>query len=151
MANDLVVSVMIGAALQSSFAAAFAGARGTLTALGNTSDLLKRKHVEMGQAMERSLRHLSGASLAAIHRDYERLGRTIDDLRVKQERLAARMAACRITDLETGHHRRQTLGLFTHAVRCCAGLLYQRSILLRHLVKLVNGRVDFANAPALIR
>lgn len=92
MANDLVVSVMIGAALQSSFAAAFAGARGTLTALGNTSDLLKRKHVEMGQAMERSLRHLSGASLAAIHRDYERLGRTIDDLRVKQERLAARMA-----------------------------------------------------------
>ena len=92
MANDLLVSVMIGAALQSSFTAAFAGARGTLTSLGATSDLLKRKHVEMGQAMERSLRHLSGASLAAIQRDYERLGRTIDDLRIKQERLAARMA-----------------------------------------------------------
>lgn len=92
MAKDLLVSVAIGAVLQGSYLAAFSGAKRTLETLDATSAKLKKQHDEMGAAMKRAVGTLSGGSLAALNRDYEKLGRTIDALRQKQEKLAASMA-----------------------------------------------------------
>lgn len=92
MAKDLLVSVAIGAVLQGSYLAAFSGAKRTLETLDATSAKLKKQHDQMGAAMKRAVGTLSGGSLAALNRDYEKLGRTIDTLRQKQEKLAASMA-----------------------------------------------------------
>lgn len=92
MAKELVVGVAIGAALQGSYLAVFGNAKRTLDTLGTTSARLKQQHVQMGEAMQRAMGKLSGGTLAAINRDYERLGRTLDTLRQKQEKLAASMA-----------------------------------------------------------
>lgn len=92
MAKELLVSVAIGAALQGSYMAVFGGAKRTLETLGAASAKLKKQHDQMGDAMQRAMGKLSGGTLAAINRDYEKLGRTLDALRVKQEKLAASMA-----------------------------------------------------------
>jgi len=92
MAKELLVSVAIGAALQGSYMAAFGGAKRTLDVLGATAFKLKKQHDQMGEAMQRAMGKLSGGTLAAINRDYEKLGRTLDAVRQKQERLAASMA-----------------------------------------------------------
>lgn len=92
MAKELLVSVAIGAALQGSYLAAFGNAKRTLGTLGATTTKLKQQHDQMGEAMQRAMGKLSGGSLAAINRDYEKLGRTLDALKKKQEALAASMA-----------------------------------------------------------
>jgi TP901 family phage tail tape measure protein len=92
MAKELLVSVAIGAVLQGSYLAAFGNAKRTLDTLGATADKLKKQHDQMGEAMQRAMGKLSGGTLAAINRDYEKLGRTIDALRQKQEALAASLA-----------------------------------------------------------
>ena len=92
MAKELLVSVAIGAVLQGSYMAAFGGAKRTLDTMGAASAKLKKQHDQLGEAMQRAMGKLSGGTLAAINRDYEKLGRTLDALRQKQERLAASMA-----------------------------------------------------------
>ena len=92
MAKELVVGIAIGAALQGSYLAAFGNAKRTLDTLGAATNKLKQQHTQMGEAMQRSMGRLSGGTLAAINRDYEKLGRTIDALKKKQEALAASMA-----------------------------------------------------------
>lgn len=92
MAKELLVSVAIGAVLQGSYMAAFGGAKRTLDTLGAASAKLKKQHDQLGEAMQRAMGKLSGGSLAAVNRDYEKLGRTLDALRQKQERLATSMA-----------------------------------------------------------
>jgi TP901 family phage tail tape measure protein len=92
MAKELLVSVAIGAVLQGSYMAAFGGAKRTLDTLGAASAKLKKQHDQLGEAMQRAMGKLSGGTLAAINRDYEKLGRTLDALRQKQEKLAASMA-----------------------------------------------------------
>ena len=62
------------------------------TTLGATATKLKQQHDQMGEAMQRAMGKLSGGTLAAINRDYEKLGRTLDALKKKQEALAASMA-----------------------------------------------------------
>ena len=92
MAKELLVSVAIGAVLQGSYMAVFGGAKRTLDTLGAQTAKLKQQHDQMGEAMQRAMGKLSGGTLAAINRDYEKLGRTLDTLRQKQEALAASMA-----------------------------------------------------------
>lgn len=92
MAKELVVGIAIGAALQGSFMAVFGNAKRTLDTLGHAADKLKQQHQRMGDAMQRAMGKLSGGTLAAINRDYEKLGRTLDALRQKQEALAASVA-----------------------------------------------------------
>ncbi|AUH51263.1 hypothetical protein CXB49_10795 [Chromobacterium sp. ATCC 53434] len=92
MANNMLVSVAIGAVLQGSYLAAFAGAKRTMDVLGATSKQLTAQQDALGQSMRRAMGTLSGGSLAALNRDYERLGRAVDALRLKQEKLAASMA-----------------------------------------------------------
>ncbi|WP_258186862.1 hypothetical protein, partial [Chromobacterium haemolyticum] len=84
MANELLVGVKIGAALAGSFQAAFASARGTTQKLGQVADELRVKHNRLGDAMARAMAHPT-RNVGELRRQYERLGQTLDQLRVKQE------------------------------------------------------------------
>lgn len=92
MAKELFVGVMIGGALAGTFTAATAGAKTTLKQLGTVADELKAKHGRMGDAMARALAHPM-RNAGALRREYDRLGQTLDQVRIKQERLSARLAA----------------------------------------------------------
>lgn len=91
MAGDLSLSIKIGAVVGGALAGL--GSIGkTLDQLTSHSDRLKAKQGELGAMIERHMGTLAPKTLAALNRDYEKLGRTIDQLRQKQERLAAGMA-----------------------------------------------------------
>jgi len=91
MAGDLSLSIKIGAVVGGALAGL--GSIGkTLDQLASHSDRLKAKQGELGAMIERHMGTLAPKTLAALNRDYEKLGRTIDQLRQKQERLAAGMA-----------------------------------------------------------
>lgn len=92
MAKELFVGVMIGGALASTFMAATAGAKTTLKQLGSVAEQLSAKHGRLGDAMARAMAHPT-RSVGLLRREYDRLGQTLDQVRIKQDRLAARMAA----------------------------------------------------------
>lgn len=92
MAKELFVGVVIGGAVSSAFMAATAGAKTTLRQLGSVADELKNKHSRMGDVMARAFAHPS-RNVSTLRREYARLGQTLDQVRIKQERLAARLAA----------------------------------------------------------
>ena len=92
MAKELFVGIVIGGALSGAFTAATAGAKTTLKQLGSVADDLKTKHGRMGDVMARAFAHPT-RNVSTLRREYDRLGQTLDQVRVKQERLAARLAA----------------------------------------------------------
>lgn len=92
MAKDLLIGVVIGGALSGAFHSATAGARHTLQGLGSVTKELKRQQEEFGKSIQRSMGHLAPRSIADLHRQYERMGRTLDEIRRKEERLAATLA-----------------------------------------------------------
>lgn len=92
MAKELFVGVVIGGTLSGAFTAATAGAKTTLKQLGTVADELKNKHSRMGDVMARAFAHPS-RNVSTLRREYDRLGQTLDQVRIKQERLAARLAA----------------------------------------------------------
>lgn len=92
MAKELVVGVVISGTLASTFTAATAGTKTTLKQLGTVAADLKNKHSHMGDVMARAFAHPS-RNVSTLRREYDRLGQTLDQVRIKQERLAARLAA----------------------------------------------------------
>lgn len=92
MTKELFVGVVIGGVLSGAFTAATAGAKTTLKQLGTVADELKNKHSRMGDVMARAFAHPS-RNVRTLRREYDRLGQTLDQVRIKQERLAARLAA----------------------------------------------------------
>lgn len=92
MAKELFVGVMIGGALAGTFTAATAGAKTTLKQLGTVAEQLSAKHGRLGDAMARAMTH-PARSIGLLRSEYERLGKTLDQVRLKQERLGARLAA----------------------------------------------------------
>jgi TP901 family phage tail tape measure protein len=68
------------------------GVRRTLTGLGDTANKLNRQHAELGASIKRNLGTLAPSTVAALNRDYVRLGQTLDTVRRKQEQLTARLA-----------------------------------------------------------
>ncbi|MBL8509618.1 MAG: phage tail tape measure protein, partial [Chitinimonas sp.] len=91
MSKELFVGVVIGGVLSGAFTAATGGAKSTLKQLGSVAEELKGKHARMGDVMARAFAHPT-RSIAGLRKEYDRLGLTLDQLRVKQERLAARLA-----------------------------------------------------------
>ena len=91
MAGDLAVSVKIGAVTGGLFAA-LGGVKTTLTQLGAVTDTLKSKQRALGENIQKYMGTLAPQTLAALNRDYERLGATIDKLNAKQQKLAALQA-----------------------------------------------------------
>lgn len=92
MAKELFVGVVIGGTLSGAFTAATAGAKTTLRQLGTVADELKNKHSRMSDVMARAFAHPS-RNVSTLRREYDRLGKTLDQVRIKQERLATRLAA----------------------------------------------------------
>jgi TP901 family phage tail tape measure protein len=68
------------------------GVRRTLAGLGDTASKLTRQHAELGASIQRNLGTLAPSTVAALNRDYVRLGQTLDTVRRKQEQLTARLA-----------------------------------------------------------
>ncbi|STB70796.1 hypothetical protein [Chromobacterium violaceum] len=91
MDKNLAVSISIGAHAASALAA-FGNVKQSLAGIGQATSMLKAKQNELGSAIQRQMGTLAPKTLAAMNHDYEKLGRTIDSLRLKQEKLAASMA-----------------------------------------------------------
>lgn len=91
MAKEFVIGVRIGAALQSTWNAAFGGARKTLTQLGQAADQVKGKHIALGAAMTNAMADTQ-ANVGKLHREYQALGRTLDQLKAKHAALGASIA-----------------------------------------------------------
>lgn len=89
MANEILVGLKIGATLSGAFHAAFGGARSTVQMLGRTTDGLTSKQKELGDVIRRQMGTLAPSALVALNRDYEKIGRTLDQLKVKQDKLTA--------------------------------------------------------------
>jgi TP901 family phage tail tape measure protein len=66
--------------------------RGSLDGLGRVMADLERRQDDLGEAITRHMGTLAPKTLAAMNRDYERLGQTIDAVRKRQEALGAAMA-----------------------------------------------------------
>ncbi|RRV28596.1 phage tail tape measure protein [Pseudomonas sp. o96-267] len=92
MANEVLVGLKIGAVVSGSLHAAFGTARSTVQQLGRATDGLTLKQKELGDVIRRQMGTLAPSTLAALNRDYEKIGRTIDQLKVKQDKLTASIA-----------------------------------------------------------
>ncbi|WP_236213018.1 phage tail tape measure protein [Metapseudomonas otitidis] len=60
--------------------------------LGRVTDGLTLKQKELGDVIRRQMGTLAPSTLAALNRDYEKVGRTIDQLKRKQDKLTASIA-----------------------------------------------------------
>ncbi|KWC40821.1 phage tail tape measure protein [Burkholderia ubonensis] len=67
-------------------------ARRTLASMGDTMTLLRARQNELGSTIQRNMGTLAPSTLAALNRDYLRLGRTIDLVQSRHAALAARLA-----------------------------------------------------------
>ncbi|AAS47883.1 phage tail tape measure protein [Burkholderia cenocepacia] len=91
MASEFYIGVKIGATLLGSFGAALSGTRTTLNGLGRVADELRARHTRLGDAMARAVAHPM-RNIAELRGQYDRLGRTIDQVQAKQAALATRLA-----------------------------------------------------------
>ncbi|KVN33293.1 phage tail tape measure protein [Burkholderia pyrrocinia] len=91
MASNFFIGVRIGATLLGSFGAAFSSTRTTLNGLGRVADDLRARHARLGDVMARAMAHPM-RNIAQLRSQYERLGRTIEQLNARQAALAARLA-----------------------------------------------------------
>jgi TP901 family phage tail tape measure protein len=88
MANEILVGLKIGATISGSLHAAFGSASTTLKALGRASDELTAKQARIGAALAASLA-TGEAGAGRLRRSYDQIGRTLDQLKTKQEALNA--------------------------------------------------------------
>jgi TP901 family phage tail tape measure protein len=91
MANEVLVGLKIGGVVSGSLHAAFGSAKSTVQQLGRATDSLTAKHKQLGTELSASLAR-GGTGIGRMRLQYERVGRTIDQLKGKQERLNASIA-----------------------------------------------------------
>lgn len=91
MANEVLVGLKIGATVSGSLSAAFSSAKSTLQQLGRVTDGLTAKQKLIGTALSTSIAH-GGTRVERLRRQYDDVGRTIDQLKTKQERLNTTIA-----------------------------------------------------------
>ncbi|WP_240160403.1 hypothetical protein [Pseudomonas bharatica] len=91
MANEVLVGLKIGAAVSGSLHAAFGTAKSTVQQLGRATDGLTAKHKTLGAELSAALAS-GGAGLGRMRRQYDQIGRSIDQLKLKQERLNTSIA-----------------------------------------------------------
>lgn len=91
MANEVLVGLKIGAAISSTLSAAFGSARSTVQQLGRATDSLTARQRQLGTELSAALAR-GGTGIERMRRQYDQVGRTIDQLRLKQERLTASIA-----------------------------------------------------------
>lgn len=91
MANEILVGLKIGATISGSLHAAFSSAGSTLKNLGRASDELTVRQQRIGTALAAALAQ-GGSGIGKLRGQYDQLGRTLDQLRLKQDALTASMA-----------------------------------------------------------
>ena len=97
MAQEFFLGIKIGvlgasAVGASAVGAALGSARNAMARLGDVTRRLTTEQQRLGDAIRRHMGTLAPATLSALNRDYERLGKTIDAVRARQERLGAALA-----------------------------------------------------------
>lgn len=91
MANEVLVGLRIGAAVSGSLSAAFGSAKSTVQQLGRATDGLTAKQKLIGTELAASIAR-GGSGIEHMRRQYDQVGRTIEQLKVKQEGLNASIA-----------------------------------------------------------
>lgn len=91
MSNNIVTAGLRIAASATGLSV-FGGIKTTLRGLTSTTSELRLKQQELGDLIQRNMGTLAPKTLAALNADYEKLGRTIDSLTAKQDRLTSRLA-----------------------------------------------------------
>lgn len=91
MANEVLVGLKIGAAVSGSLHAAFGSAKSTVQQLGRATDGLTAKQKLIGTELSAALAR-GGSGIERMRRQYDQVGRTIDQLKLKQERLNTSIA-----------------------------------------------------------
>ncbi|MGR3966125.1 phage tail tape measure protein [Pseudomonas sp. 910_23] len=86
MANEVLVGLKIGAVVSGSLHAAFGSAKSTVQQLGRATDGLTTKQKLMGTELAASIAR-GGTGVERLRRQYDQVGRTIEQLKTKQERL----------------------------------------------------------------
>lgn len=91
MANEVLVGLRIGAAVSGSLSAAFGSAKSTVQQLGRATDGLTAKQKLIGTELAASIAR-GGSGIERMRRQYDQVGRVIEQLKVKQEGLNASIA-----------------------------------------------------------
>ncbi|MCF6758250.1 phage tail tape measure protein [Pseudomonas balearica] len=91
MANEVAVGLRIGAAVSGTLRTAFGSARSTVQQLGRATDGLTAKQGQIGSALAASIAK-GGAGIERMRRQYDQVGRSIEQLKIKQERLNTSIA-----------------------------------------------------------
>lgn len=108
MANEVLVGLKIGAVVSGSLNAAFGSAKSTVQQLGRAIDGLTAKQEMIGNELSTSLAR-GGAGVERLRRQYEAVGSTLDQLKVKQERLTASIARGEALKTQRGDLRSQAM------------------------------------------
>lgn len=91
MANEVAVGLRIGAAVSGTLRSAFGSARSTVQQLGRATDGLTAKQGQIGSALAASIAK-GGTGIERMRRQYDQVGRSIEQLKIKQERLNTSIA-----------------------------------------------------------
>lgn len=91
MANEVLVGLRIGAAVSSTLSSAFGSAKTVVQQLGRATDSLTAKQKLIGTELAASLAR-GGSGIERMRRQYDQVGRSIEQLKVKQESLNASIA-----------------------------------------------------------
>lgn len=91
MANEVLVGLRIGAAVSGTLQSAFGSARSTVQQLGRATDGLTARQKLIGTELAASLAR-GGTGIERLRNQYTQVGRTIDQLKVKQEQLNTSIA-----------------------------------------------------------
>jgi hypothetical protein len=108
MANEVLVGLKIGAVVSGSLNAAFGSAKSTVQQLGRALDGLTTKQQQMGNELSASLAR-DGTGVERLRRQYEAVGSTLDQLKIKQDRLTASIARGETLKTRRGELRGQAM------------------------------------------
>ena len=108
MANEVLVGLKIGAAVSGSLSAAFGSAKSTVQQLGRATDGLTAKQKLIGTELAASIAR-GGTGIERMRRQYDQVGRTIEQLKVKQDRLNTSIARGETLKNKRGELRGQAM------------------------------------------
>ncbi len=108
MANEVLVGLKIGAVVAGSLSAAFGSAKSTVQQLGRATDGLTAKQKLIGTELSAALAR-GGTGVERLRRQYDLVGHSIDQLKVKQDRLTASIARGETLKNKRGELRGQAL------------------------------------------
>lgn len=116
MAQEFFLGIKLGVVGASAVGAALGSAQSAMTRLGDVTKSLSREQERLGDAIRRHMGTLAPRTLAALHRDYERLGQTIDAVRARQEKLGAAMSRRQALSDERGRIGGEIMGAYATAL-----------------------------------